>query len=260
MKSVDEHVIEPELGTGVPRKVRFRGRTQGLRIFFGLLFGGIAALIIAVAVNDVRELHLLVADGTTATATVTRKRAYHGKSTSYNLDFTFADSAGAAHNGSTGVGQKEYFRTRTGDRRLITYAPSQPAINRMGPVNTARVQAQDQTWGIVVGIIVVGFSAIFAYLESLWWRKRHLLSRGEAVAGRIIRIIPPRPGSRTNYSGVAYAYSLPMHGERTASTTITVEAAKRLEGKSSATVLVDPNDSKKSALYADLRTVVEIAG
>lgn len=121
---------------------RVRNVAVGLSLF-GLLFFG------WLGVTDIRTLQDLLAHGRAANALITDKRAYHGKSTSYYLYYTF-DGGETLVTSRASVSYRDYSTNRVGDWTLVTYLPANPHTNRWGRVDAARVQRAE--WGWMIGL------------------------------------------------------------------------------------------------------------
>lgn len=138
-------------------------------LIFGLIFGGIGALVMALGLRERSILAELKTSGVEAEATVTNVQRKVTKDTDGNRDvdwiahYTFTTAEGIRQNG-----QKRYETKRgvpaVGDILAITYLPDKPDRNRLSSaVQTETGLVYLLIGGVFfivgVGVVIVGLTA-----------------------------------------------------------------------------------------------------
>jgi hypothetical protein len=164
----------------VPRLAKY---TVWSMVGFVLLLGFVFA-IPAIHITMQHKIERLTKEGHTSPAIVSGKHVSRGKSNTYYIHLAFLTENDDHAETRVTVSSTEYDEIQIGDRwnELVTYVPSDPSINVVGPIDGIR---SDEYFYLVLVLIGVAVALFIGYQSR---RQLLLLTNGELAEGRILEI------------------------------------------------------------------------
>lgn len=245
-----EASLEPELQAPAPRKLGFRLGTQLTRLLLAVLFFALLAGVWALVAVEQRNTELLFRKGRTTVARVSGKQKYSGRSTDYDVEYTFTVDA-SPYTGSEHVEREEYYHTKVGDRLTVTYLPSDPSIEQVGKVDASTLAAMRQVELVVLGFLTPMLLGFAWYCERYFRRQLRLLRYGTAVRAEILEW-SEGTGTRMPRHFITVAYDAPGSGRITTTLMVDASLGRKLVQQPTATVLYDPQKPQESNFYLAL--------
>lgn len=198
-------VIEAELAAPAPRNFRFTTMTQ-----FSRGLGLTTWIVITVALFYCASRHITMLDGLLTTgkvtnATVDGRWIDSDKSTSYHLRYEYRVD-GAYYEDKETVSRNEYEDTDIGSRIVITYLPSDPAVDRPGRVTLDLIQSIKQNWVIGIGAFCTLYGIGFALGENYYKKRLVLAQYGAPARARVTSKDHRSNGKSTTYT-VSYSFT-----------------------------------------------------
>lgn len=252
---MQDHAIEPELMQPPPRRVQPNSTWWAQRIMglvCVLVFVGIP---IGMWLGETRPVRLLAAEGRTVSGQVIGKRTYHGKSTSYRVDYTFRDASGVGRVSSHSVRWARYISLNEGGPVEVTYLPDRPDVSRPW-----RVTAEDAS---SAGVQFLVFAIIFGIVSGVgvyaceWDARKHyaLAERGEVAAAYVLSARKVRTKNGAIWR-LTYTFADRLGREHEARVSANASRLRDVREGSRLTVLYLPERPKVTLPYAALNVRV----
>ena len=252
MRASAEHVIEPELLTATPRRVRYTAVTQFVRAMaFGIWIAVTVMMVIGIYQTTTKQREL-AESGKTINATVVERDRQSPNSSWYDLKYRYTVGA-IPYTGRETVQKDEYDSKSLGAPIPITYLPGKPWIHREGSIDNATVNTDTQEWVLaILGVFIAGACIVF-YWESEYKKRLRLMQQGTAVAGRVLGMETANVG-KGKVRTVIYSY---LNGAYPMQARVSVSARfyRSIEPGDCITVLHMPRDPADSLPYREISEV-----
>jgi len=166
-----------------------------------LIVAGIGVILLLIGGNDVEKGEVLLANGTSATATITRKsvqsnrRQNGGTSHTYSIEFEFPTARGTQSEKSV-VDPRFFDAHPNGGQFTVFFLPEDPSAFEVSTGSTLSLGKTIRFFGIFA--LVAGIGAT-AYLTIRARRAFGLLSNGTQVEAKIYEVIHTKNENRLRF-------------------------------------------------------------
>lgn len=193
--------------------------------------------------KNLSELRMLANSGRQATGMVTRKNEMHGKSTTYEVYYSF--HAGSEITDEQDVDLHEYVNYDEDGPISVTYLPNDPAVHRVGTVDSARVVQGEATLRLATTLWTVGGILIIGLVWAGYLKEKRMLASASVTTGTVIGSV------RLRGRGASYkvTYEFEAGGVRYSRlTTLDALRGRAAPVGTQVTVYYWPSDPKRSKM------------
>src|SRR5579883_1486658 len=178
-------LIDPSILGETPRPARLTPGESTLRVWLFVQLIVIFAVYLGLWVSDMRSTNALRTHGQVVSAKVLSKHEYHGKSTSYYLDYEYIKGA-VDISDTDEVSNDVYGQTNVGDPLTITYLPSDQDTYCVGTMTQERADGRMANWSLGAIALVLVFGGIVLGIVRAQRKQLFLLTFGTPTTGIVV--------------------------------------------------------------------------
>lgn len=251
---MEDYMIEKELTLPPPRTVHPKASWWGERLFGFALLIAFPVANVCMWTYGVQRIHSLRDRGQVVQGVVEGLYEEHGKSTSYDVVYTFTDEHGDGHHGHRQISEASYQSLEEGGPVEVTYLPDNPEVSRPWRVEDGHVTTMDGEALVLFLLSAPVLVGCFIACEKDVRKHYYLGERGTAVTGEVTGFREVR-GKHTDYK-VAYSFKDLFGNAYSKEVSVRKAFYDSLSTGSPLTILYDPERPQVSLLYTQLKVSV----
>jgi len=226
----------------------------GMFVFFAVFVVLIVLGASLAGTKDVARVNRLMNEGRVAEGRVYNLRVLSGKSTSYEVGYSFR-ADGRQMGDISKIPEYVYDSLREGGSVSITYLPGNPAEHMVGIVDESRVDSTKKMYASLAVLFSVPLVLLIVGMGGLTWYEWNALANYQATGGVIFSLGPPLKGKQAGQRKITVRYSN-LDGEtREVARQVNLNQFKDLAEGQPTTVLMHPTKRKSYLLLNAISTV-----